>query len=141
MVAVAPSCVALLRQLYDEAGKEYGSDGDLENMIVGLRNGLQITGAKDEYGSLQEWRHAVLTAIYTELTELMDWWGAQGHEFLAARLQTLSKQSDIVISEYTYNELKGTNLEIEELGLVPLKGKSQEVRVFRVNVPPPPQVG
>lgn len=51
---------------------------------------------------------------------------------LAARLQGLSRTGDIVVSDSTFQAIRDRGLTIQELGPVPLKGKSEEVLVYSV---------
>lgn len=49
----------------------------------------------------------------------------------AARLESNAKQSEILISEAVYRELKD-RIQVEEVGEIPLKGKSNRFTVYRV---------
>jgi len=50
---------------------------------------------------------------------------------LAARLQAMAVRGDIVISEYTYADVKERVL-VEAMGPVQVKGKTKEVEIFRI---------
>ncbi|MBI4865306.1 MAG: GAF domain-containing protein [Candidatus Riflebacteria bacterium] len=50
---------------------------------------------------------------------------------LAARLQAMAVKGDIVISEYTYSQVK-ERVRVELMGPVTVKGKSKEVEIFRL---------
>ena len=49
----------------------------------------------------------------------------------AARLEANAKAEEVLISEYVYEKLKG-RIEAEEVGEIPLKGKSNKIMVYRV---------
>lgn len=49
----------------------------------------------------------------------------------AARLEANAKAEEVLISEYVYEKLKG-RIEAEEVGEIPLKGKSNRIMVYRV---------
>lgn len=49
----------------------------------------------------------------------------------AARLESNAKAEEILISEYVYEKLKD-RIQVEEVGAIPLKGKSTKINVYRV---------
>ena len=103
----------LMRENRERWAREYGFTGQLG---LGIHSGDVVSG---NIGSARR-------MDYTVIGDSVN---------LAARLQALSKIGDIVISGDTRDALKNVELDIEEMGLVPLKGKSNEVQVYRIHVP------
>jgi adenylate cyclase len=79
---------------------------------IGINTGKVITGAIGSTKALQ----------YTAIGDAMN---------VASRMVTLAKPGEIIISEFTYSRV-ADRIEAEPLAPVRVKGKANEMRVFRV---------
>ncbi len=105
-----------LRQKWQEMGAQYTI-----NIGIGVNTGDMVVG---NMGS----------------QERMDYTVIGDNVNLGARLESLNKEygTEIIISEYTYNVIKGTTdslpFETKYLGEVKVKGKAKPVKVYQVIV-------